>query len=96
MCKVSSSLIISLWEETANLTIDVLFMHICVCVSLLIGPYFVIPTSVATPLNFIYRFPNKTRNSTAIYTNLLHVPDKKFREKRFNTAFQDHQISKQT
>ena len=35
MFKVSSGLIISLWEETAYLTIYVLFMHICVCVSVL-------------------------------------------------------------
>ena len=28
------------------------------------------------------------------YTNLLHVPDKKLREKRFNTAFQGHHICK--
>ena len=27
---------------------------------------------------FIYRFPNKKQIYTAIFTNLLHVPDKKF------------------
>ena len=30
------------------------------------GPYFVIPTRVATPPILIYRFPNKTQNNTAI------------------------------
>ena len=35
MFKLSSSSIISLWEETAYLTIDVSYMHICVCVSVL-------------------------------------------------------------
>ena len=37
---------------------------------------------------FIYRFPNKIQNNAAIYTNLLHGLDMKFREKLFNTAFQ--------
>ena len=35
---------------------------------------------------------SKTQNNTAIYTNLLHVPDMKFREKRFNTVFQGHNM----
>ena len=61
----------------------------------LTGPYFVFRLAWQHLEIFNYRLPNKTQNNRDIFTNLLHVPDKKFREKQFNTAFQGHHILKQ-
>ena len=44
--------------------------------------YFFITTNVATPLISVV-LPHKKQFNTAIYTNLLHALDMKYREKRF-------------